>query len=160
MPSLQCSDCIERTNRGQRACSRCSVATSVPPAPFLENNNRDETLLVLTPFGTVMVSAHGSNRVGSSGLDWLNLAVFKEGLGIVRPKRKRNKRNTRQDEEGADEEEQEEKERANQKKNEEQRQVLQGGPERGATGPLGGGCSCDTPATHSELRNEPRQGCS
>ena len=23
-----------------------------------------------------------------------------------------------------------------------------------------GGCSCDTPATHSELRNEPRQGCS
>ena len=26
-------------------------------------------------------------------------------------------------------------------------------------GPLGGG-SCDTPATHSELRNEPRQGCS
>ena len=22
------------------------------------------------------------------------------------------------------------------------------------------GCSCDTPATHSELRNEPRQGCS
>ena len=25
---------------------------------------------------------------------------------------------------------------------------------------LWGGCSCDTPATHSELRNEPRQGCS
>ena len=23
-----------------------------------------------------------------------------------------------------------------------------------------GGCSCDTPATHSEQRNEPRQGCS
>ena len=22
------------------------------------------------------------------------------------------------------------------------------------------GCSCDTPATHSELRSEPRQGCS
>ena len=25
---------------------------------------------------------------------------------------------------------------------------------------LGGGCSCDTPATHTELWNEPRQGCS
>ena len=34
------------------------------------------------------------------------------------------------------------------------------GRERGATGGLWGGCSCDTPATHSELRNEPRQGCS
>ena len=34
-----------------------------------------------------------------------------------------------------------------------------GGRERGATGSLGG-CSCDTPATHSELRNELRQGCS
>ena len=29
--------------------------------------------------------------------------------------------------------------------------------ERGATGAFG---SCGTPATHSELRNEPRQGCS
>ena len=32
--------------------------------------------------------------------------------------------------------------------------------ERGATGAFGGGCSCDTPATHSELRNELRRGCS
>ena len=33
--------------------------------------------------------------------------------------------------------------------------------ERGATGAFGGGGgSCNTPATHSELRNEPRQGCS
>ena len=35
-----------------------------------------------------------------------------------------------------------------------------GGRERGATGAFGEGCSCDTPATHSELRKEPRQGCS
>ena len=34
--------------------------------------------------------------------------------------------------------------------------VSRTGPLR--TGALGGGCSCDTPATHSELRNEPRQG--
>ena len=34
-----------------------------------------------------------------------------------------------------------------------------GGRERCDRG-LWGGCSCDTPATHSELWNEPRQGCS
>ena len=40
------------------------------------------------------------------------------------------------------------------------RDTPRGGRERGATGASGGGCSCDTPATRSELRNEPRQGCS
>ena len=32
--------------------------------------------------------------------------------------------------------------------------------ERCDRGLLGGVCSCDTPATPSELQNEPRQGCS
>ena len=36
--------------------------------------------------------------------------------------------------------------------------MLQGGRREVRQGPLG--CSCNTPATHSELQNEPRQGCS
>ena len=36
-----------------------------------------------------------------------------------------------------------------------------GGSGMGATGPFGGGgCGCDTCATHSKLRKEPRRGCS
>ena len=35
-----------------------------------------------------------------------------------------------------------------------------GGPGMGCDMALWRGCSCDTPATHSKLRKEPRQGCS